>query len=294
MEEFDGRDWQGFECLQWKGAMDVQEMFFFLWKIWKKALVGAMVDVEPESFSAPKRPRVHPPAQFQACSSSSASPDVAVSNHCYYSPKLNWSIYLQVHVSYKPPKAYLLTPQRKRLGKAVARRSSKTVAKECLKNECSRNHTLNILCSSIYKEVKSIASTKVQSTLLYQSKQSITDFDWKQVEREMATRCPLLLKILTAATRTRSERANRTTTIVMCLAMIVKHRNPNVNLLQKIISLILYAGHCSKQVCFSSYSCIAIKWLNYIGVSAFTAIEYYNVLLLSTSAAGQDRGKPWC
>ena len=115
--------------------------------------------------------------------------------------------------------------------------------------------------------------------------------NWKQVEREMAMRCPLLLRILTAATRTRSERANRTTTIVMCFAVIVKHRNPNVNLLQKIISLILYAGHCSKQVCFSYYSDTCI-YDNYIGVPAFTAIEYYNVLLLSTSVAGQDWGEP--
>ena len=48
----------------------------------RKTLVDALLHVEPENLSsAPKRPRVHPPAHFQAqACSSSASPDVAVSN----------------------------------------------------------------------------------------------------------------------------------------------------------------------------------------------------------------------
>ena len=35
-----------------------------------------------------------------------------------------------------------------------------------------------------------------------------------------------------------------------CFAIIIKHRNPTLNLLQKIISLVLYSGHSSKQVSF--------------------------------------------
>ena len=150
---------------------------------------------------------------------------------------------------------------------------------------------MNIFCSLIHKEVKSIASTKVKSTLLYQSKQSICDFDWKKVEREMATHCPLLLRVLAAATKTRSERVNRTMTIVMCFAMIVKHRNPNVNLLQKIITLILYAGHCSKQVCCSSYSYVytyTVTNIIIVGIPAFTTIEYYSSLLRLLDKIGEN------
>ena len=83
MEESDGRDWQELGCFQWKGAMDVQEMLFFISKRFgalKKTLAGALLHVEPENLSsASKRPRVHPPALFEA-GSSSASPDVAVSD----------------------------------------------------------------------------------------------------------------------------------------------------------------------------------------------------------------------
>ena len=41
---------------------------------------------------------------------------------------------LQIHVGYKKPKTYVLTPSRKRLGKAVARKSQQGIAAENLKN----------------------------------------------------------------------------------------------------------------------------------------------------------------
>ncbi len=55
---------------------------------------------------------------------------------------------------------------------------------------------------------------------------------------------------LTAATKTRTKRTNQEAVIGMCFAIIIKHRNPTLNLLQKIISLVLYSGHSSKQVSF--------------------------------------------
>ena len=157
-------------------------------------------------------------------------------------------------MSYKPPKAtYILTPQRKKLGKAVARRSHQSIAIECLRNKNSCSHAMIILCSMIYKEIKSFSSNKAQSTLEYQSQKSIYNWEWETVHMECSSHAPLLLRILTAATRTKLERRNQTMVIVMCFAMIVKLRNPSLNILQKIISLIPYSGHSSKQVCLCLY-----------------------------------------
>lgn len=79
------------------------------------------------------------------------------------------------------------------------------------------------------------------------------------MHREISTRAPVLLRILTAATKTRKDRPNQFTVIGMCFALILKHRNPSLNLIQKIISLILYAGHSSKQVCLIL---IMLQWLS--------------------------------
>ena len=133
----------------------------------------------------------------------------------------------------------------------MARRSHKVVAIECMRNELSCKHALTILCRLIHKEIRSIASRKMQSTLLFQSKKSISEFQWKNVKAEISNHAPMLLKVLTAATKTRSKCQNQAEVIGMCFAMILKHRNPNLNLLQKIISLILFSGHASKQVCYT-------------------------------------------
>ena len=142
----------------------------------------------------------------------------------------------------------MLTPHRKRLGKAVARSSHRAIAEECMKNENSCSHAVTILGNMIHKEVRTIASKKVESTLLFKSKNCITNFKWATVHGEMVSHAPLLCKILIAATKTRAERQNQAAVIGICFAVIMKQRNPTLNLLQKIISLILYSGHSSKLV----------------------------------------------
>ncbi len=130
----------------------------------------------------------------------------------------------------------------------MARKSPKAIADECMKNRESYDHIVAIVCRSIREEVRTIASTKMQSALLCKSKESIYGFRWQPVKLELQTHAPLLLRVLNAATTTRTERMNQDIVVVMCFALILKHRNPTINLLQKIISLILYSGHCSKQV----------------------------------------------
>ena len=52
---------------------------------------------------------------------------------------------------------------------------------------------------------------------------------------------------------------NTKTVVGVCAAIILKHRQPKMNLLQKIISLILYAGHASKKVITSNVTS-ALFW----------------------------------
>ena len=58
---------------------------------------------------------------------------------------------IQVHISEQ--RTHILTPKRKRLGKAVARKSNKSIAEECMKSQEVRKyviilrHELKTLCS---------------------------------------------------------------------------------------------------------------------------------------------------
>ena len=43
-------------------------------------------------------------------------------------------------------------------------------------------------------------------------------------------------------------RKNKTYMLCVCAALMLNNRHPSVSLLQKIVSLVLYIAHCSKQV----------------------------------------------
>lgn len=149
----------------------------------------------------------------------------------------------QVHIGYQKPKSYILTPHRKRIGKAVARKSHKEIAVECMKNKFTCQHAIRLIGNKVKEEIRAISSSSV--ALVYQSKNSIK---WSKFISAVSTCAPTLLSLLTSATKTRGPRCNQSAVIGMCFALLLKHRNPKLNLVQKIISLILYAGHCSKQV----------------------------------------------
>ena len=81
------------------------------------------------------------------------------------------------------------------------------------------------------------------------------------------------------------------TVIGTCVAILLKHRNPKLSLLQKIISLVLYAGHASKQVHKSLQEMILIHnaWLHATGVRTSPEAEPLNVPFTIT-AFGRQAG----
>ena len=97
------------------------------------------------------------------------------------------------------------------------------------------------------KELVHICSTKFKSTLLQHSKHDMTNFSWSSIIAEMKDHAPILLEILLAATHTKQRRSNQELVIAMC-TMLCKLRRAEMSTAQKVISMILYAGHSSKQV----------------------------------------------
>lgn len=137
--------------------------------------------------------------------------------------------------------------------KALARKSSKTVALEALKDESIKRHILKNICMELAEEIRNMASDKVQSTLQSQKVNDVKEFRWDTLLTELTKHAPVLKTILKAATKSRKPRVNTDAVIGMFAAILLCHRNSKMNLVQKIISLILYCGHTSKQVCMRDY-----------------------------------------
>ena len=142
----------------------------------------------------------------------------------------------------------MLTPSRKRMGKAVARKSYKAVAEECWKSPDVRRYIMCQLGTLLRQELKKLCSDETQSILRTQSLSNNPRFSWSAIYCEIQLHAPLLFNLLLSMTKTRQARSNRKAVICVCAAVLLKYRFSKMSLLQKVVSLILYAGHSSKQV----------------------------------------------
>ena len=84
----------------------------------------------------------------------------------------------------------------------------------------------------------------------------VKGFKWSSLLKELKQYAPQFLSVLTSIIPSKKHQ-NQCAAIGMCTAIILKHTSSKMSLVQKIVSLILYAGHASKQV-FSYYNIIGI------------------------------------
>ena len=110
----------------------------------KNAIVVLHVDSNPGHSSlsvlvpSPKRPRI---GWSSSSSGANRSPDVLVGACMMYSVTNEVHtllLYYQIRVGYTKPKTFTLTPNRKCIGKAIARNQHITIAREALANPLTK------------------------------------------------------------------------------------------------------------------------------------------------------------
>ena len=105
----------------------------------------------------------------------------------------------------------------------------------------------------VASEIKVLCSLSFNSVLRSADVNDLKTFSWKKVLSEAKNCAPTLLQLLESCTRPRIGRSpnpNRKAIIGLCICILCRYRCPSMSLFQKIISLILYAGHSAKQVGF--------------------------------------------
>lgn len=151
-------------------------------------------------------------------------------------------------------KWYPVTPTRKRLVKAVTRKSFKAVADSSWSNTNVQPYLKQKFYRYLKKEIKTLQSVSTNSILLHSKPEDIMSFSWGKFEEELKLSAPMLYSVFLHLTTTRSRRPNQSAIICICIAIILKFRYPKMSLIHKLISSVLYSGHCSKQVA----TCISI------------------------------------
>lgn len=119
---------------------------------------------------------------------------------------------------------------------------------ECFKDPTTKKYIVEKVGRVARSELISLCSVKVSSIMLQQTEDVYDNFTWEKIYSELEINAPVLLSIFESCTETRTRRSNRKAVIGMCAAILLKHRFFKMSLVQRIISLILYAGHSGKQV----------------------------------------------
>ena len=121
---------------------------------------------------------------------------------------------------------------------------------ELFKDPVSRRYMTKKMGIVMRHELKSMCSERVNSILSSQCSSHLHQFTWDKLLKELSLNAPVFLFTLISLTQTRQPCMNRDAIIGMCSAILLKFRLSKMSTVQKLISLILYAGHSGKQVQF--------------------------------------------
>lgn len=103
-------------------------------------------------------------------------------------------------------------------------------------------------------ELKHLCSIKVNSVLRRKDNESIKRFPWEIIVNEVAKNCPTLTALLLSCTTTRkSTLINQKFIVVVIVSILSKFRCSAMSLFQKMVSMILYAGHAGNKVQLDYY-----------------------------------------
>ena len=119
-----------------------------------------------------------------------------------------------------------------------------------MKDKTSCDFIVSKLGKMVQMEIKKLCSDDISTMLLNARSVELTSFSWESLLSEARTIAPTLSCLLDFSTRKKTSRSNHTSNALIgfILSLLAKYNRPRVCLIQKIISIILNAGHTSKQV----------------------------------------------
>ena len=132
--------------------------------------------------------------------------------------------------------------------KSLTRGNWKAVISRNMKDPVKQQYIIECVGRVLKYELQRFCSDSVPSILRSNSIEHIKDFQWAQVIDEAKERMPVLLRVLKKCTETPTQRENENAIIGLIISLLAKLRRPQASLFQKVVSLILYSGHCSKRV----------------------------------------------
>lgn len=154
-------------------------------------------------------------------------------------------------IGYKKPRIKVLTPMAspQKVWEVACQRGKVSIAAQCLRDPDCRKHVVAGIGRVLRSELAVMCSKSFGSILRSNFPENLKSFNWDQVISEMQACTPTLLHLQSCMrTRRGFYKHKQKSFIGFCVSIMCKYRCPKMSLFQKMISLVLYAGHSSKQV----------------------------------------------
>ena len=116
-----------------------------------------------------------------------------------------------------------------------------------LRSSPFKHPTVEHMCKILKREVHHLCGMKCGKSILRDlTPKRLSNFSWAIVCKEIKNYAPTLYQVVRSVTSKSQQK--HLFGLGTSLSVILKHRNKFLGLLQGIVSVILYVGHCSKQV----------------------------------------------
>ena len=153
---------------------------------------------------------------------------------------------------------HYLTPSLKKVARSIGRRNCRSIACQVVNHKRVRQFIVGRIGRLIRKDMECICSYQVSSMLRKRTPDAMKSFSWGDLTKELEEVSPIFYTILkecvqkkkrTTSKKPRTSYAvDNSSVIGMCAAILLRHRNKNMCLVQRIVSALLYSGHAPKQV----------------------------------------------
>ena len=149
-----------------------------------------------------------------------------------------------------------LTHSLKRLGRSVGRRDRASIARQVVTDRKLLKRTVPLIGKAMAREMKALCSVDANSILKSTDPSTLQTFTWKLLLDELHQIAPVTTTILnksivclrSSKSRKGPRSANTDAIIGLCCGLLARARSQKMNLIQRLISVLLYGGHASKQV----------------------------------------------
>ncbi len=156
-----------------------------------------------------------------------------------------------------------LTRSLKKIGKGLGRKNHASITFQAMQHKRVRERILKVMAKDIRKEMTAMCSIMTPSILRDTTPTALQSFKWEALVQEMKVRAPTLLAILSSCVQKKPPKLGQKTCCVkneavigVCAAVLLRRRNHSLNLLQRVVSMILYSNHAGKQVHTYMYVCV--------------------------------------